>query len=151
MSSFSFEIQLRSQSLSCPRHMPLSAVTPSTKTALDPFVCFIYPDGSQRLTWDSIYPFLPLLIDPLFFFNGSAVPWKNEFETIYYTEANGKWCRVMCNNIYVSVTPIFNSKIDLTLHKIKLLFYSRKDNNAAYAIILYIICVYNRKINWSFD
>lgn len=50
---------------SCSRCMPLSALTQSTKTAPDPFVCFIYPDGSLQFTWDSGYPFLPLLIDSL--------------------------------------------------------------------------------------
>lgn len=64
-----------------PRCSPLSAVTQSTQTVLDPFVCFIYSDCSQQLTWDGIYPCLPLLIDPLasffFPFNGSAVVWKH--------------------------------------------------------------------------
>lgn len=61
-----------------PRGMPLSTVTQSTKTALDPFVCFIYSDCSQQLTWDSVYPHLPLLIDPFSPpFNDSATTWKN--------------------------------------------------------------------------
>lgn len=91
MFSFFVEVQLRSQFSFSSRRMPLSAVTQSTKTALDPFVCFIYSDCSQQLTWDSIYPCLALLIDPFVFFsfNGSAVTWKNEFDLKSDTEAHG--------------------------------------------------------------
>lgn len=68
--------------------------TQSTKTALDTFVCFIYPDGRKRrqqLTWDSMSTSLPLL-------NRQSLPMVQRLhgraasispQTLYYTRDVG--------------------------------------------------------------
>lgn len=89
--------------------MPLSAITQSTKIALDPFVCFIYPDCSQQLTWDNIYPCLQLLIDPLFFLFIMAQLQHGRMglifsQTLYYTEAHMK---ALKSEIHVTSTILF--------------------------------------------
>lgn len=81
--------------------VPLSALTPSTKTAPDPFVGFIYSDCSQQLAWDSIYPSLPSLIDPLgFFLNGSAVTWKNGFDRKSVNLIQRGWLEMITSQLY---------------------------------------------------